>query len=167
MAEKERLIPDRDALVHPVKSLPLAVLMAPDEQVSRYIGGEVVSYFTNATVFETDEGAADCAGEAAAQFGECLDLAEAFGTVFIDPAAVTCATVAFPQVAQGSFATNLTGTIRAGEFDVNLTIMIVAFNMGNVSAVVGSAAAFDPPVDDMITQVTLVTDRIGQAQAAE
>ena len=99
--------------------------------------------------------------------GECLDLAGAFGTVFIDPAAVTCATVAFPQVAQGSFATNLTGTIRAGEFDVNLTIMIVAFNMGNVSAVVGSAAAFDPPVDDMITQVTLVTDRIGQAQAAE
>lgn len=145
----------------------LVVLMSPD-QVSRYIGGEVVSYFTNLTVYATDEGAADCGAEAAANYtANPQELAEAFGSVFVDPAAVVITPVDFPAVAQGSFAANLTGTINAGGTEVTLTILIVAFNQGNVSAVVGSAAATDPPTDDIYPLVELVTERIAQAQAAE
>src|SRR6185295_18823529 len=121
----------------------LLVLMTPD-QVPRYIGGLTVSYFTNLTVYATDEGATDCSNEAAAKYGEDpTALAQAFGSVFIDPAAVTITPVSFPTVGQGSFASSLTGTIKAGDLEVDLTITIVAFRMGNVSAVVGLAAAYE------------------------
>jgi len=145
----------------------LAVLSPPEEDLaSRYIGGENVSYFTNLTVYATDEGAVDCANEAAAEFAaNPTALAEAFGSVFVDPAAVTVTPTEFPQVGEGSFAANLTGTVQAGGFDVTITILIVAWRQGNVSAVVGSAASFDPPRDDLYPLVELVAERIAATQA--
>lgn len=144
----------------------LQVLAPPMEDLtSRYIGGEQVSYFTNLTVYATDEGATDCANEAAAEFtSDPMALAEAFGSVFVDPAAVVITPVEFPQVGEGSFATNLTGTVSAGGFEVSITILIVAWRQGNVSAVVGSAASFDPPPDDLHQYVELVAERIADAQ---
>jgi hypothetical protein len=135
-----------------------------EDLTSRYLGGENVSYFTTVTVFATDEGATDCGNEAAARFTDCLALATVFGTVFVDPAAVVCEPVEFPQVGAGSFATNLTGTVSAGGFDVTVTILIVAWRQGNVSAVVGSAAAEAPDVADLHGYVGLVAQRIADAQ---
>ena len=91
-------------------------------------------------------------------------MAKAFGTVFIDPATVVVTPVTYPTIADGSFAATLTGKIEAAGTIVDLTILIVAFRRGNVTAVVGSAAAFDPPTDELRPLVDLVLGRIKDAQ---
>lgn len=140
------------------------VVNMPEDVVTRYIGGETVSFFSTATVYATSEGAADCALEAATRFAAPGELAKAFGTVFIDPAAVVVTPVTYPTIADGSFAATLTGKIEAAGTIVDLTILIVAFRQGNVTAVVGSAAAFDPPTDELRPLVDLVLGRIKDAQ---
>jgi hypothetical protein len=139
---------------------------AQEDLVSRYIGGETVSYFSTFTVYATDAGAADCSAETAARFasGGCLELAKAFGSVFIDPAAVSCVPFEFPQVGNGSFATGLNGKISAAGMIVDLSIKIVAWRYGNVTAVVGNAAAFDPSVDELTPLVSTVLDRLKAAR---
>jgi hypothetical protein len=137
----------------------------PDDLVARYIGGENVSYFTNMTVYATDAGAEDCSNEAAARYAaDPAQLAQVFGSVFVDPSAVVIEPVEFPQVGQGAFATNLTGTVNASGTEVTITILIVAWRQGNVSAVVGSAAASPPDVEDLHGYVELVAQRIADAQ---
>jgi hypothetical protein len=140
------------------------VLMAEDT-VERYIGGETVSFFSQATVYATDEGANDCAIEAAQRFSDCTELAKAFGSIFINPAAVSCVPFDFEQVADGSFAIGLSGQISAAGMVVELTIKVVAWRQGNVSALVGMASAFDPVVDEMQPLVDLVVERITEAQS--
>ncbi len=140
------------------------VVNMPEDTVTRYIGGETVSFFSTATVYATSEGAADCALEAATRFAAPGELAKAFGSVFIDPLAVTVKPITYPTVADGSFAATLTGKIEAAGTIVDLTILIVAFRRGNVTAVVGSAAAFDPSVDELQPLVDLVLGRIKDAQ---
>lgn len=140
------------------------VVNMPEDTVSRYIGGETVSFFSTATVYATSEGAADCALESATRFAVPGELAKAFGTVFIDPAAVVVTPVTYPTIADGSFAATLAGKIEASGTIVDLTILIVAFRQGNVTAVVGSAAAFDPSMDELQPLVDLVLGRIKDAQ---
>jgi hypothetical protein len=131
--------------------------MAPEDQtVSRYIGGETVSFFSTSTVYATDAGAADCAAENAARLSNCVELAKAFGSIFIDPNAVSCVPFEFPQLANGSFGVGLTGQISAAGQIVNLTIRIVAWRYGNVTAVVGNAAAFDPSIEELEPLVELM-----------
>jgi hypothetical protein len=141
------------------------VVNMPEDTVTRYIGGETVSFFSTATVYATSEGAADCALEAATRFAVPGELAKAFGTVFIDPATVVVTPVTYPTVADGSFAAKLAGKIEAAGTIVDLTILIVAFRQGNVTAVVGSAAAFEPSVDEVQPLVDLLLQRIKDAQS--
>jgi hypothetical protein len=136
----------------------------PTDQVERYISGEDVSYFTQLTVYASDAGANDCSLEAAQRVANCPDLARAFGSVFVDPNVVVCEPFEFEPVGDGSFATTLTGLINAAGTQVNLEIAIVAFRRGNVTAVVGNAAASDPSVDNLRRYVQLVHDRIGEQQ---
>jgi hypothetical protein len=142
----------------------LLVLM-PEDTVERYIGGETVSFFSQGTVYATDEGANDCAIEAAQRFSDCEELAKAFGTIFINPAAVSCVPFDYEQVGDGSFAVGLSGQISAAGTIVELTIKVVAWRQGNVSTVVGMAAAFDPVIDELRPLVDLVADRISEAQS--
>lgn len=141
------------------------VVNMPEDTVTRYIGGETVSFFSTATVYATSAGATDCATEAAARLSNCTELARAFGTVFLDPTAVSCVPVDRPQIADGSFSTNLIGKIEAAGTIVDLTIQIVAFRRGNVTVVVGSAAAFDPSKEELTPLVDLVLERVKDAQS--
>jgi hypothetical protein len=143
----------------------LVVNMAPQDQtVSRYIGGETVSYFSQFVVYATDAGAADCAAENLQRFvsGGCVEIAKAFGSIFIDPAAVSCVPFAFPAL--GSNETGggigLTGQISAAGQIVNLTIRVVAFRYGNVTAVLGSAAAFDPSIEELVPLAETLLERL-------
>lgn len=140
------------------------VVNMPEDTVTRYIGGETVSFFSTATVYATSAGAADCSAEAATRFAMPGELAKAFGTVFIDPAAVVVTPVTYPTVADGSFAAKLAGKIEAAGTIVDLTILIVAFRQGNVTAVVGSAAAFEPSIGEMQPLIDLVLQRIKDGQ---
>jgi hypothetical protein len=135
-----------------------------DQLVSRYLGGQSVSFFTNLNVYATEAGAIDCSLEAAARFSEPGELAKQFSTVFVDTNAVVVTPVRFAQVADGSIAFNLKGQINAAGNVVDLTILIVAFRKGNVAAVVGSAAAGDPSTSELAPFVDLVISRIAAAQ---
>jgi hypothetical protein len=136
----------------------------PEDPVGLYISGQTVSYFSTVTVYATPAGAADCAAEAAARFQQPGELARAFGSVFVDPDAVVVTPVDYPTVGDGSAAFNLTGQINAAGTVVDLTILIVSFLEGNVTAVVGSAAAGAPSVDDLTPYVNLVEQRIASEQ---
>jgi hypothetical protein len=143
----------------------LVVNMAPEDQtVQRYIGGETVSYFSTFTVYATDAGAADCATESAALLSNCIELAKAFGSIFIDPNAVSCVPFEFPQLGNGSFGIGLAGQISAAGQIVNLEIRIVAWRYGNVTAVVGNAAAFDPSIEELAPLVETVLGRLEAAR---
>jgi hypothetical protein len=147
--------------------LAQTVVNAPEDQVASYTAGQTASFFSQVVVYETAEGAADCAAEAVVRYQEPGELAKAFKSIFMDPAAVMVTTVEYPQVADGSFASNLTGKFApAGPNGtiVDLTILIVAFRQGNVTAVVGSAAASAPSVEELRPLVDLVLKRITDAQ---
>ena len=82
------------------------------------------------------------------------------------PDAVKVATVDYPQVGDGSFATALTGEINASGTVVGLQIVIVAFLRGNTTAVVGVAYAplTTPSTKELQPFVDLVVQRISAAQ---
>jgi hypothetical protein len=135
---------------------------AQEDLVARYVGGETVSYFSTFTVYATDAGAADCQAETTARLaaGGCVEIAKLFGSIFIDPAAVSCVPFEFPQLGNGSATLGLSGQISAMGNIVNLTIRIVAWRYGNITAVVGSAAAFDPAVEELVPLVETVLGRL-------
>ena len=136
----------------------------PPNVVSSFIGGETVSYFTQLTVYATEAGAADCAAEAATKLQQPGQLARAFGGLFIAPDSVVVTPVEYPATADGSFAVTLSGQISAAGFTVDLTLLVVAFRKGNVTAVVGSARNGTPPVSELTPLVELVLKRIATAQ---
>lgn len=138
--------------------------LQPANVVGSFISGEVVSYFSQVTVYATNAGAADCAAQAAQQLSQPGALAKAFGTLFVDPNAVVVTPVQYPTVADGSFAATLAGKVNANGTIIDLTLLVVAFRKGNVSAVVGSAANEAPPADALKPYVDLVAGRIGASQ---
>lgn len=139
----------------------------PKDVVSAYLTGLPVSYFSQLTVFATPGGALDCATEAATRFTAPGAFARAFGTLFINPDAVTVAPIDVPQQADGSFAAALTGDINASGTTVQLQIVVVAFRKGNVNGVVGMAQSplTQPLVTPELRQfLDLVLQRVGAAQ---
>lgn len=137
------------------------VVNFPADVLNAFIGGETLAFFSQATAYATADGAATCAEEAATRLAEPGALAREFGTVFVNPEAVVVETVDYPQTADGSFAATLTGQINAQGNVVDITILIVAFRDGNVSAVVGSARSGSaPPTDELTPLVDLVLSRI-------
>jgi hypothetical protein len=138
--------------------------LQPADVVGTFISGGVVSYFSQVTIYATNAGAADCAAEAAQQVAQPAHLAKAFGNLFVDPNAVVVTPVQYPAVADGSFAATLAGKVNASGTVIDLTLLIVAFRKGNVTAVVGSAANEAPPTDGLKPYVDLVVQRIGASQ---
>lgn len=134
----------------------------PADTVSAYLGGTIVTAFSQLTVYSTAAGAADCSAEGAAKFSAPGALARAFGSVFVNPDAVVVTPVDYPQVGEGSFATSLTGDINAAGTVVGLQIVIVAFLKGNTSAVVGIAYSplTTPTTTELKPLVDLVLQRI-------
>jgi hypothetical protein len=142
----------------------LVNMATPDTIVGRYLGGQSVSFFTQMAVYATDAGAADCAIESAVRFSEPGELAKAFGSVFVSTTPVVTNQVAYPQMADGSIAWTLSGKTNANGLEVDLTILIVAFRKGNVTSVVGSAAASTPSTEELTPLVNLVLSRVSAAQ---
>ena len=134
----------------------------PADTVSAYLGGTIVTAFSQLTVYSTAAGAADCSAEGAAKFAAPGALARAFGSVFVNPDAVVVTPVDYPTVGDGSFATALTGEINAAGTVVGLQIVIVAFLKGNTSAVVGIAYSplTIPTTTELEPLVSLVLQRI-------
>jgi len=133
----------------------------PADPIAAFIGGTTLSFFTTATAYATVDGAADCAIEAGVRFQQPGELAKAFGSVFVDPASVAVAPFTYAQVADGSFAATLTGKVNASGTTIDLTILIVAFRKGNVTAVVGSARSGQtPPAAELTPLVDRVIGRI-------
>jgi hypothetical protein len=141
------------------------LVLSPEDVVTRYVGGETVSFFSQATVYATAAGANDCSLEAAQRLSQCPELAKAFGSIFIDPNAVSCVPFDYPQVGDGSFGMGLSGQISAAGTIVELTIKIVAFRQQNVAMVVGMASAFDPAIDELTPLIDLVVSRLTEAQS--
>lgn len=136
-----------------------------EDPASAFLGGETLSFFSNATVYATVEGARECGAETVRTLQEPGALARTFGSIFLDPDAVEVALVDYPAVGDGSFAATLTGDTEASGMTVSLTILVVGFSKGNVSAAVGSARAGGaPPVDELSPLVDLVLDRIASSQ---
>jgi hypothetical protein len=132
----------------------------------RYLTGTLVAAFSQITVYKSAEGAADCAAEGATRFQQPGQLARAFGTVFVNPDAVTVQPLEYPATADGSFAAALTGDINAAGTTVQLQIVIVAFRKGNTSAVVGVAMSplTNPSTSELKPYVDLVLQRITASQ---
>jgi hypothetical protein len=137
----------------------------PKDIVSAFLGGESVAQFSTITVYATEAGAIDCATEAATRYQQSGELARAFGPTFVDPVAVQVAIVDYPQVADGSFAATLTGQVNAAGTVVDITILLVGFRKGNVSAAVGAAhSAGSIPTSEVTPLVNLVLQRISANQ---
>jgi hypothetical protein len=114
-----------------------------------------------ATVYASAEGAGECAIEQGSRLGEPGQLARAFGSLWINPDAVQVTPVDFPQVGDSSFAATLTGQIEAAGTVLDLTVLLVAFQSGNVTGAVGSArSGSTPPADELAPLVDLVIARI-------
>ncbi len=137
----------------------------PNDIVTAFIQGESVTAFSTVTVYATEAGAIDCAAEAAVRFQEPGELARAFGPTFVDPNAVVVALVDYPPVGDSSFAATLTGKVNAAGTVVDITILIVGFRKGNVSAAVGSAhSAGSIPTSEVTPYVNLILQRIATNQ---
>jgi hypothetical protein len=138
--------------------------MAPPNSVTAFIGGETVAFFSQVTAYATEAGASDCAAEAATKLQQPGQLARAFGKLFIDPDKLVIAPVEYPTTADGSFAVTLAGQVSAQGFTIDLTLLVVGFRKGNVTAVVGSARNGTPPVAELTPLVDEVLQRIGAAE---
>jgi hypothetical protein len=132
----------------------------PTDIVGSFISGATVSYFSQATVFETAAGATDCANEFAQRNSQPGQLARAFGGLFVDPDAVVVTPVQYPTVGDGSLAFTLAGKVNANGTIVDITVLVVAWRQGNVAALVGAAANEAPPVAELQPYVDLVAQRI-------
>jgi hypothetical protein len=139
----------------------------PFDVVQAFLAGETLSFFSSVTAYATEAGAIDCATEAAQRLAKPGELARALGSLFINPDAVVVTPVDYPQTGDGSFAATLTGQINANGTTIDLTVLIVAFRKGNVTAVVGSARSGQSPptaelaayVDKTVQRITTYTSR--------
>lgn len=133
----------------------------PPDSVAAFLAASSLSFFSTATIYETPEGQADCTAEASVRLAEPGGIAEAFGQVFMDPAAVDVRPVDYPTVGDGSFAAYLTGDVDANGTVIPVTILVVAFSRGNATAAVGSAySGIDPPTNELQPYVDAVLARI-------
>jgi hypothetical protein len=141
------------------------IVNSPEDTISAFLAGEALSFFSNATVYATVEGARECSAESARTMQEPGALARTFGSIFLDPDAVEIGLVDYPAIGDGSFAVTLTGETDASGMTFSLTLFVVGFSKGNVSAAIGSArAGAAPPVDELSPLVDLVLDRITSGQ---
>jgi hypothetical protein len=137
------------------------VILQPEDIIGAFIGGETLSFFNQLTVYENAGGATTCSELSAQRLAEPGALARQFGDVFVDPAAVVVTPVDFPIKGDGSIAATLTGQSEPGGMPIELTILVVAFRRGNVTAAVGSVrSGTTPPIDELEAYVDLVLKRI-------
>lgn len=141
------------------------VFNLPADPVSAFLAGQTLAFFSTSTAYANDAGAIDCSARAAAKFKSPADVARAFGPLFINPDAVTGAVFDYPQVADGSFAGTLTGQISVSGTTIDLTVLLVTFRKGNVTAVIGSArSGSTPPANELTPLINLVIGRIAANQ---
>jgi hypothetical protein len=137
----------------------------PPDVITAFIGGTTLAFFSTATLYETPEGATDCAAESAQRLSQPGELARTFGTVFVDPLAVVVTPVDFPTPVEGAGAATLTGKSNASGQEIDLTILVVFFRIGNTTAAVGSAqSGSTPSTEELAPYVELVAERIEESQ---
>jgi hypothetical protein len=137
----------------------------PEDPLAAFLAGQTLGFFTNAIAYATEMGAMDCAQRAAARFQQPGALARAFGDLFVDPNAVVVAPYNYPPVGDASIAGTLTGKISVSGTTIDLTLLVVAFRIGNVGVVVGSARSGSvPPADELAPLINLVLGRVAAQQ---
>jgi hypothetical protein len=158
--------PDDAALVEECERLlSRTVTYQPEDVVNAFLGGETLALFSTATVYASEAGADACAQRTGERLAEPGALARQFGGLFVDPQAVVVQGVEWPQVGDVSFAATLTGQIEAAGTMIDLTILVVGFKQGNVTAAVGSArSGAVPPREELEPYVDLVVERISEGQ---
>lgn len=146
--------------------LSRTLLLSPEDVAAAFLTASTLAFFSTGTVYATPDGAAQCAAEAAARISDPQQLVQEFPDVFVDPSLVEVELVPdFPQIGDGSFAATLTGDFDANGLTIPLTILVVAFTEGNVSAAVGSARSGEaPPIDELAPLAELVHARIAANQ---
>ncbi len=133
----------------------------PVDAVSSFLAGETLSFFSSVTVYATEAGAADCQAEAAARYAMPGELARALGSLFINPDAVVVALADAPAEIPGSVAVKLTGQINAAGTTIDLTVLLVSFRRGGVTAVAGSArSGQDPPLPELLPYALKLVQRV-------
>ena len=141
--------------------LARTIVSQPEDVVTAFLAAETLAYFSTATVYATADGALDCANETGERLTQPGELARAFGELWVDPDVVTVALADYPAVGDSSFAATLTGQIDVSGTVLDLTVLIVGFRQGNVTAVVGSArSGTTPPAEELAPFVDLVLARI-------
>jgi hypothetical protein len=141
------------------------VAYTPQDPLNAFLNGQTLSFFSTLAAYSTQNGAIDCAAENAQRFQQPGELARAFGSVFVDPSAVAVAPYSYPTVGMGSFAATLTGKVSVQGTLIDLTILVVGFLEGNVTAAVGSARSGSvPPAGELTPLVNLTLDRIRASQ---
>ena len=137
----------------------------PPDSVAAFFNGTTLAYFSQGTLYETEEGATDCAAEAAARLAEPGELARTFGEVFTSPDGVVVTPV---EYGDGTFAATLRGTTDAAGQEIDLTILVVSFRDRAATYAVGMAVSgIEPPVDELRPYVDLVLQRSQEAQVTD
>jgi hypothetical protein len=137
------------------------VTLQPEDILNAFIGGETLTFFSQLTVYKNAAGATACADLAAQRLAVPGALARLFSGVFIDPNAVIVTPVDYPRAGDSSFAATLTGQTNAQGAIVDITILVVGFRTGNVTAAVGSVrSGAAPPQDELRPYVDLVLGRL-------
>ena len=134
----------------------------PADTVSAYLGGTIVTAFSQLTVYSTAAGAADCSAEGAAKFAAPGALARAFGSRVRESGRGRGDAGGLSNGWRRLVRHGATGEINAAGTVVGLQIVIVAFLKGNTSAVVGIAYSplTIPTTTELEPLVNLVLQRI-------
>ncbi len=140
----------------------------PPDSVAAFFDGTTLAYFSQGTLYETPDGAEECAAAAGARLADCPALARTFGEVFTNPDGVICEPASVDAVGEGSSAWKLTGQTDAGGTEIGLTILVVSFRDSAATYAVGMAVSgIEPPMDELRPYVDLVLERSQEAQGAE
>jgi len=125
------------------------------------VAGESVSIFSNVNVFQDATGAAQYYAVSTQLVAEGAGVGSQLGDLFVDPAAVQVAAVAFSAIGDRSQAFSLAGQTEAQGQQYPVTALLAVIQRGPVTAFVGSVRVVTPPdVQEVESLARLLVDRI-------
>jgi len=125
------------------------------------LAGQSVSFFSNVNVFQDATGAAQYYAVSTQMIAEGAGVGAQLGDLFVDPADVQVAPVAFSAIGDGSQAYSLTGQTEAQGQLYPVTALLAVIQRGPVTAFVGSVrVAMPPDVQEIESLARLLVDRI-------
>jgi hypothetical protein len=125
------------------------------------MAGQSVSFFSNVNVFGDATGAAQYYAVSAQMMAEGTGVGALFGDLFVDPASVQVAPVAFSAIGDQSQAFTVSGQTEAGGQLYPVVALMAVVQRGPVTAFVGSVRVGIPPdVQEVERLAGLLVERI-------